>query len=134
MTGTNILIVLMALTGFLPLVVFLYKKRQTDRILARGCTTRGLVYDKYRSVKSNYETVYYSFVAPDGTQQKGRLTTSPGKYRRTDSIEVYYLPEDPRQHTIKGNWNSNWFLLFVILIAVFVLYGAYQLYKQVNGG
>ena len=134
MTGTNILIVLMALMGFLPLAVFLYKKRQTDRILTRGCTTQGYVYDKYRSVKRNYETVYYSFIAPDGTRQKGRLTTSPGKYRRTDSIEVYYLPEDPRQHTIKGDGNSNWFLLFVILIAVFVLYGAYQLYKQVNGG
>lgn len=134
MNGTNILLAAMALSGFLPLAVYLYNKRRTDRILANGRITQGLVYDKQRSVKRNYEIVYYSFMAPDGTQHKGRLTTSPGKYRRTDSIEVYFLPEDPRQHTIKGNWNSNWFLLFVVLIAVFVLYGAYRLYRQVNDG
>jgi hypothetical protein len=134
MNATNILIFLMALSGFLPLVVFLYNKRRTDRILSNGRTTQGLVYDKQRSVKRAYEIVYYSFRAPDGTPHKGRLTTRPGKYRRTDSIEVYFLPEDPRQHTVKGNFTSHWFLVFVVLIAVFVLYGAYRLYRQVNGG
>ena len=49
-----------------------------------------------------------------------------------DLIEVYYLPENPAQHTVKGSWKSYGFLIFMIAIALWVLYMMYKLYQMVN--
>lgn len=132
MTGTNILIACVALLGFLPLAVFLYKKKRADTILATGRTAWAYVIYKQLGYKRNYEVVYYYFVASDGKEYRGRLTTAPGVHRINDSIEVFYLPHNPKRNTVKGAWKSHWFLAFMIAIAIAVVYMMYELYKMVN--
>lgn len=132
MNGTNILIVCVGLLGFLPLAVFLYKKKLANRILTTGRPVSARVFQITTNKKSNYTVVYYHFIATNGRQYTGDLTTRPGQHRINGVIEVFYLPDNPHDNTVKGTWNDNWFLLFVIAIALVVLYGMYQLYETVN--
>jgi hypothetical protein len=134
MSGVNILIGGVAAFGFLPLGIFLYKKQLASRILATGRSCRALVYDKAINRKSNYEVVHYRFIADNGKQYKGKLTTRPGLHRMHDSIEVFYLPGNPKHNTVKGAWKGYGFLIFVIIIAVWVLYMAFKLYQMENPG
>ena len=132
MIGINILIAFVALLGFLPLVVFFYNKKRTDRILATGQTARARVHHISRGIKGNYDVVNYSFLASNGRPYEGNLTTKPRMHRVNNVIEVYYLPENPTQNTVRGTWNPNWFLAFVLLIAIAVLYMMYKLYEMLN--
>lgn len=134
MNGINIIIVFVGLLGFLPLIVFLYNKKRTDRILTTGRSIMATVYYIQPGYKRNYEIVYYHFWAMDGNQYKGRLTTKPGVHHVNNTIEVFYLPNNPKENTVKGTWNTNWFLLFVVLIAMAVVYMMYKLYEMVNAG
>jgi hypothetical protein len=131
---TNLIVAGMALVGFVPLASFLYKKRKYDRILANGRTVNARVYDKVIGYKRTCETVYYFFVAPDGKEYKGKLTTSRGVHRLQDLIEVHYLPGNPKQNTAKGTLNSNWVLLLMIVIALVVAYMAYRLHGDLTRG
>ncbi|HEX9957040.1 MAG TPA: DUF3592 domain-containing protein, partial [Fibrella sp.] len=132
MNGTNILIVCVALLGFLPLAVFLYKKKLANRILTTGRPVSATVFQTTTNRKTNYTVVHYHFIASNGRQYTGSLTTRPGQHRVSEVIEVFYLPDNPHNNTVKGTWNDNWFLLFVIAIALAVLNGMYQLYEMVN--
>lgn len=132
MSGVNILIGFVGAFGFLPLGIFLYKKRLAERILATGRPVQAIVFHKTVNRKSNYEIVYYHFTAIDGKPYTGKLTTRPGTHRMHDSIEVFYLPDYPKHNTVKGAWKSYGFLIFVIIIAVWVLYMAYKLYEMEN--
>lgn len=134
MNPINILIVCVALLGFLPLAVFLYKKKVADRILATGRSARARVFQLKTNRKANYTVVHYSFTAPDGNQYKGSLTTRPGQHRINEVIEVFYLPDNPGHNTVRGTFNSNWFLAFVLAIALAVLYMMYRLYEMMNPG
>ncbi|RYY25040.1 MAG: hypothetical protein EOO04_12290 [Chitinophagaceae bacterium] len=134
MNGVNILIVGLGAFGFLPMGVFLYKKRLADRILATGRPVQAWVYHKVINRKSNYEVVHYHFIAADGKQYTGKLTTRPGIHRMNDAIEIFYLPDNPKHNTVRGAWKSYGFLIFVIIIAVWVLFMSYKLYEMVNNG
>ena len=132
MIGINILIACVALLGFLPMAVFIYKKKKTDRILAIGQTAQARVHHISRGIKGNYDIVNYTFLASNGRQYQGGLTTKPRLHRLNNVVEVYYLAEDPTQNTVKGTMNPNWFLAFVTLIALAVLYMMYKLYEMLN--
>ncbi|GAA4417874.1 hypothetical protein GCM10023187_50700 [Nibrella viscosa] len=134
MNGINILIVCVALLGFLPLVIFMYKKKLTSRLLTTGLSVSASVYHITTNRKTNTTVVYYQFIASNGRQYKGNLTARPGEYRINGTIEVFYLPENPYHNTVKGAWNDNWFLAFVIAIALVIVYMMYKLYVLVNKG
>lgn len=133
MTGVNILLAFVGLLGFLPLAIFLYRKKKADRILANGWTINARVFHITSGLKGNYEIVHYYFLAPDGKQYQGSLSTSPGAYKINNSIEVYYLPDNPKHNTVKGAWKSTGFLIFMIVIAVAVLFMVYKLYEMLEG-
>ena len=132
MSGVNIIIGLVALIGFLPLAVFIYGKKRAKRILTTGITARATVFDTVTASKGNYEIVHYYFIATDGREYRGRLTTRPGVHKVNTTIEVFYLQDNPKENTVKGSWNDNWFLLFVLLIAIAVVYMMYEVYLMVN--
>ncbi len=46
MSGVNILIGFVGAFGFLPLGIFIYKKRLAERILATGRPVQAIVFDK----------------------------------------------------------------------------------------
>jgi hypothetical protein len=95
-------------------------------------TCQGNGFQTTTNRKTNYTVVHYHFIASNGRQYTGSLTTRPGQHRVSEVIEVFYLPDNPHNNTVKGTWNDNWFLLFVIAIALAVLNGMYQLYEMVN--
>jgi len=47
-------------------------------------------------------------------------------------MEVYYLPKDPTKNTVKDPGNGIAGLLFVIGIAVFVVWAMFKLYEMIN--
>ncbi|GAA4459509.1 hypothetical protein GCM10023189_33310 [Nibrella saemangeumensis] len=132
MNGINILLLCVALLGFLPLAIFIYKKNLAKRILTTGRATRASVYHITTNRKSNTTVVYYFFIASNGRQYKGNLTTRPGEYRINGTVDVFYLPDNPHHNTVKGAWNDNWFLLFVVAIALAIVYMMYKLYLMLN--
>src|SRR5687768_961325 len=122
MNGVNLIIGCVAVFGFLPLGIVLYRRRAADRILTTGRSTRAIVYHKYTSRKPSYEVVYYQFTAFDGKRYTGKLTGAPGLYNIHDTLEVFYSAANPKHNTVKGAWKSYGILIFVIIIAIWVLY------------
>ena len=131
MRGIDIILLFMALSGFLPLVVFLIRKNRAEKILACGQIVNAIIFHISSGYKHNYEIVHYYFLA-NGQQYKGKLTTKPGAHRLNDSIEVHYLVDNPRHNTVKGTWKSTGFLIFMIIIAIAVLWMTYKLYQEVE--
>ncbi|HYE54231.1 MAG TPA: DUF3592 domain-containing protein [Chitinophagaceae bacterium] len=132
MNGINILIVCVALFGFLPLAIFLYRQKRANRVLAKGNTTRAVIYYVAQNMKGTYDTVDYHFIASDGKQYTGRITTGRNEHKINDTIEVFYLPDNPRHNTVRGAWKSTGFLIFVILIGIAVSFMMYKVYEAMN--
>lgn len=134
MTGVNIILLILALFAFLPLSIFLYKKRRVEKILKEGKSITAIIFDIVAGYKYRYEVVHYYFTAANGKQYKGKLTTTPGKHRIRETIEVFYLPENPKRNTVKGAWGSTVFLIFMIVITIVVLWMTYKLFQMVSAG
>lgn len=134
----TILLIAVGALGFLPLVIVLMKRRTYRRIIGSGEKTSATIVRIVPGMRNRYgivnEKVHYHFIARDGRAYQGVLTSLPGKYRRSDAMEVYYLPEDPAKNTVKHPGNGIAGMLFVIGIAVFVAWGMFQLYEMINKG
>ncbi|MGJ7033211.1 DUF3592 domain-containing protein [Niabella hirudinis] len=133
----NILLVIVSLLGFLPFVIFLYKRRRHDRIIDRGSKTDGVIFSITPGVRGRYgmmnENVHFYFIAPDGRQYKGLFVTAPDKCRQGDELEVYYLPENPNENTVKAKGRGVGFLIFTLVIAAAVVWMMYKVYQMTKG-
>lgn len=132
MNGIDLLLVFVALSGFFPLGIFLYKRKKVNRILTTGRKAQARVFHIFKSPKGNYDVVSYYFLATDGKQYQGSLTIASGTYKVNGVIEVYYLPENPKINTVQGAWKSNLLLGFVITVALAILFMTYKIYEMVN--
>jgi hypothetical protein len=126
----NLLLVAVALVGFLPLVIIVYKLKWIKKILAEGMVTKATVHRTYYARKSHTDTVHYSFSVNTGEQFSGSLVTKHGKYRAGHTIEVYYLPLDPKRNTVKEGWGPVASIAFGALIAVIVLFAVYRIWTS----
>lgn len=130
----NILLISVALLGFLPFLIFLYKRRRHDRIVTNGQRAEAVVYDIIPGVRGRNgyvnENVHFYFTAPDGQQYRGVFVTAPNKCRRNDRVEVYYLPENPNENTIKAKGRGTGFLIFTLAIAAAVVWMMYKVYQM----
>ena len=113
-------------------------RRRYRRIIVSGEKTPATIVQIVPGMRNRYgivnEKVHYQFIARDGRAYPGVLTSLPGKYRRSDAMEVYYLPEDPAKNTVKDTGNGLAGLLFVIGIALFVVFAMFKLYGMINKG
>jgi hypothetical protein len=136
MNGITWLPAAVAVFGFLPLGIYVYKRRLVLSILKKGISTRAIVYKiTTRSVRSQYyDIVYYYFTASDRKQYAGVLSIKQGTYRLNDTVEIYYLPANPKRNTVKGAWGSPAILIFLILLTVFVLFAVYKVYEMMQSG
>ena len=133
MSAIDIILVIVAALGFLPLGIVLYKKRLVKKIVKNGVLISARIYHIHRSSRSRRDLVYYSFMPLVQLKEfNGILATGVGKHRVGDMLEIYYMPGNPGLNTVKGGWDSWVMLVFVILIAVFVLFAVYQLYWMVH--
>lgn len=135
MSGLNVLLLVMAFAGFLPLGIILYKRWLVKKMLTGGIATPARVYKITRTYKPSIDLVYYAYVDPrSGKQYSGHLTTKPGLYQNGDILEIYFLPDNPSRSTIKGAWASMAFVVFGIALALFVLFAVYKIKEGVNSG
>ena len=135
MSGIQWILVGLIIIGFLPMAIVLYKMRLVKKILTTGLPVTATVYEVIGpSGKRHTDIVYYSFIDREGRQFTGVLHIKPGVYRVRDVLEVWYLPGNPRRNTVKGAWGSSFFLIFVLIIALFVLFAAYKINEMVHTG
>ncbi|WP_336514756.1 DUF3592 domain-containing protein [Pollutibacter soli] len=130
MSGINVLLLVLAISGFLPLGIILYKRYMVKRILNTGTETVARVYKVVKTNKSSIEIVYYTYVdSRTGKQYSGHLTGKHGLYKNGETLQVFFLPENPSRSTVKGAWASVVFLIFGIVLALFVLFAVYKIGK-----
>ncbi len=133
MNGINLILGFLALFGFLPLAIILYKKNRVKKILTVGLPAQAIVYDIRTFSRSATEIVCYRFTAQNSTQQyTGTLTTKHGLYKAGDVLNIHYLPGNPRRSTMNGAWGSPIILGFGIVVALFILFAVYKLYEMVK--
>ena len=131
MNSLNIIFVLLALVGFLPLLIILYRRKQVKNILATGLRAKARVYEVIRMGRSAAEMVRYKFYDESRTRLfYGAMTTGMGLHKTDDVIDIFYLQNNPKKNTVPGAWKSNGILVFGIAIAVFVLFAVYKLYTS----
>lgn len=135
MTGIHLMLIFVALFGFLPLTIILYKRSRVKKMLTRGMRAKAIVYDVRPFSRSAAEVVYYWFNAPNNTQQyTGSLTIKHGLYKKGDVLDVYFLPGNPKRSTVNGAWGSPVIVGFGVAIAAFVLFAVYKMYEMVQAG
>lgn len=135
MPAINFILLFVALFGFLPLSIILYKKRRVKKILSTGLHAKAIVYDVRRYSRSAAENVLYWFHAQNSAQQyTGSLNIKAGVYKTGDTIDVYYLPDNPRRNTVNGAWGSPVIVGFGIVLAGFILFAVYKMYQMVQTG
>ncbi len=135
MPSINFVLLFVALLGFMPMVIILFKKNRVKKILSHGVPVKAVVYDVRRMSRSAAEIVYYSFYAHNSKQQyTGTLTTDRSTYKTGDELDIFYLPGYPRRNTMNGAWGSPVIIGFGIGMAIFVLFATYKMYEMVQSG
>ena len=144
MSGTLIGMILLAAFGFLPLGIVLYKVLLVRRIMKYGQQAKARVYEISSTRSYNHDMrsamrrqlfyVHYTFYGNGSQQYSGMLTIAEPKYSKGDVIDIYYLPENPKRNTVKGAWKSAGMLIFTVLLALFVIFAAYKIYRMIEFG
>jgi len=135
MSTYNVILLFLALFGFLPLIIILYKKNRVKKILTTGLLAKAVVYDVRPLPRTAAESVLYWFHAQNSAQQyTGSLLIKAGSYKNGDTLDVYYLQDDPQRNTVNGAWGSPVIVGFGIALAAFVLFAAYKLYQMGPAG
>ena len=132
--GLNAILVFLALLGFLPLIIIIYKRRRVKKILTTGIAAKARVYNVYTTIRQPQDIVYYTFYDQHMKQFTGILTTKPGVYKIDDIIDIYYLGSNPKRSAIQGAWKSPVILVFGIVMALFILFAVYKLYEMIQTG
>ncbi len=131
MSTYNVLLLILALLGFMPLIIILYKRNRVKKILTTGLLAKAVVYDVRPIPRTASESVLYWFHAQNSAQQyTGNLMIKAGLYKNGDTLDVYYLQGNPQRNTVNGAWGSPVIVGFGIALAAFALFAAYKLYQM----
>ena len=134
MTGINIVLLLIALFGFLPLAIILYRTRKARKILTTGQLEKAQVYHITSSQRPLQDTVYYAFVDKKTAKQyQGRFSIGVSPYKVGDTLDVYYDANNPKQNTVQGAWGSPFLIWFGIIIGIMVLLVVYEQWQIIEG-
>lgn len=130
-----IILCFLAFFGFLPLGIILYKRSRVKKILNIGLPVKARVYDIRTTRSQPQDFVHYAYQARNSSlQYTGTLTTAVGTYKKGQTLEIFYLPDNPRKHTVKGAWQSGVLVGLGVAIALFVLFFVYKLFEMVQSG
>ena len=125
----------LALVGMLPLGIILYKQNRVKKIISVGKPAKARVYEVITTRRQPQDIVYFFFQAGHNSQQyTGTFSASVGTYRKGQTIDIYYLPGNPKEHTVKGAWKSNILVGFGVAFALFILFAVYKIYEMIQSG
>lgn len=118
----------LGLFGMLPLGIILYKRNTVRKLIQIGIPVKARVYDVRTTRRQPQDIVYYFFQAKNNSQQyTGTLNSAVGTFRKGQTLDVYYLPGNPKKHTVKGAWESNILVGFGVAVALFVFFAVYKI-------
>jgi hypothetical protein len=136
MIGLTILLVLVAAMGCLPLVLFLVKRNTYRRLSAKGQKTTACISNIKPGARSRNgllsEKIHYSFYGQDGLPYTGMFVSAPKKHRLNESLEVYYMPHDPRIHAVRTTGYGIGYFIFLLAIALGVSFMMFKVYQMTN--
>ncbi len=131
MTGFDITLLATALFSFLPLGIFLHKRRRAKAMVSTGIKAKAVVYHITHAHKTASDFVSYRFYDVASARQfTGSLNSKMGIYKNGDVLDVYYFPGNPSRSTVPGAWQSNVLLVFAAALALFVCLGMYTIWSE----
>ncbi len=121
--------------GVIFIIVGMYLVWKQNQISESGITTEGIIYDfetEYSTTtNSGSLTPVVRFLTEDKTwiTEKTSIATLPGLFKKGETINVIYLPEDPKTFFIKDKRSLWGVYLFVIIGGVFIVVGVLKILK-----
>lgn len=129
-----------ALLGFLPLLIGLWKRRRIRNLVEKGDRVMGTVLDITTHRGHKGSTYYRALIEYPVFLQAPlqRYYTFAGKkglnlFYRGNKVEIYYDKNKPERFIPKEMSNSNFLLVFGIIMAVIYLLISYFLYGYIKG-
>jgi hypothetical protein len=130
-----IVLVSLAVIGMLPLAIILFKRYRIKKIEMTGMHAKARVYEIRTTQSEPRDLVCYFFHAGSSSQQyTGILTSAVGAFKKGQTVDVFYLPDNPKKHAVKGAWKSSALIVFGIAIALFFLFVDFKLYQMIRSG
>ncbi len=134
MPGFYLILCFLALFGFLPLAIILYRKSRTKRILTTGLSAKARVYRVVPLSRSAAEMVAYTYYGNDSKQYYGSFSCKAGTYRQDEVIEIFFDPNNPKRSTVTGAWGSPFIIAFGIALGLVVLFATFKIYEMWQRG
>jgi Protein of unknown function (DUF3592) len=133
-----IIYILLILLAAFPVGLTIWRMRRTAFIKKTGIHTNGIITSirtvRIKSSLTDIITFEYKDRAT-GRPYNGKATSQSGKYKRSDMMEVAYLPSNPAKYAItntKGAYTIM--LIFCIILFLFVLFAVYKINEMVQSG
>lgn len=121
--------------GLIFIIVGMYLVWKQKKISESGISTEGIIYDfetEYsKTTNSGSLTPVVRFLTEDKTwiTEKTSIGTLPGLFKKGETINVIYLPEDPKTFFIKDK-RSRWGIYFFVFIGIiFIVAGFLKIVK-----
>lgn len=128
----SIVLFFLASFGMFPLAIILYKRNTVRKLMQIGIPVKARIYDVRTTRRQPQDIVYYFFQAKNDSQQyTGTLTAAVGAFRKGQTLDVYYLPGNPKNHTVKGAWKSNVLVGLGVAVALFVFFTVYKISEMI---
>jgi hypothetical protein len=130
-----VLYIFMVLLGAFPAGITIWRMRKAMKFKKNGIATDSIIRSitTQRIHRATFDIVHFEYTdRATGRIYPGKATTSQGKFKRGDRLEIYYLPHDPSKMTVSGGKYYIPMLVFCILLFLFVLFAVYKIDELAN--
>lgn len=128
-----------ALLGFLPLLIVLWKWRRIKKLKETGVLVTSVVEDviERRGYKGSryYQGIFQYYVPGRGTIRSSYIFSYGKKpiYARRQSVEIYYWKDKPEKFIPKDAKMGKIGLIFTLIIAAAYIVLSFFLYSTIKG-
>jgi Protein of unknown function (DUF3592) len=127
--------ILLISTGFLPLVVVLYKMSKVKRMKRNGIKTNGIVQIVYGISQRylNSIVIEYTIAATNQVISK-KIVVGGIPYRVGESLPLYYDRDKPEKMLLDSGKSFTTLLVFTLLLAAGIIAACFFIQSSVNSG
>lgn len=123
--------ILLILLAAFPLGLTVWRIRRDAHIRKTGIHTSGYITSirtvRLKSSLTDIITIEYKDRAT-GRTYTGKASSKAGKYKRSDTMGVAYLPNDPAKYAITDTSRGyTVMLVFCIIVFLFVIFAVYKI-------
>ena len=125
----------LALLGFLPTVIILYKKYKTDKLRNNGSQAMGTIREVFGFSTRAINIVRIEYpVKETGEFISKKIRVAGLPYSVGDQVPLFYDPKKP--HYMRLDYKKAFIpmLVFTLLIAGFVIFACFKIQKAIATG